>query len=214
MAFFLQYGNWECCRRESWQIHRTAGWYVLCLWNGGHMDGESTETKPDSRSHIKLCEWGKTSVTAIFSFSLKRMLTDWQLCERLPSPLGESAVDCGKLSSMPKVSFTIGGKVFDLSPNEVCFIMVFASNKLCYASCNSTLSERKIKWLIIESFCGITTNCHITKPILVFKVFSFYREVDVCCHQEVLLYFEVVSISILHQFRCLIFQLSNLREPP
>ncbi|KAJ8550197.1 hypothetical protein K7X08_033904 [Anisodus acutangulus] len=41
-----------------------------------------------------------------------------ELCERLPSPLGESAVDCGKLSSMPRVSFTIGGKVFDLSPDE------------------------------------------------------------------------------------------------
>ncbi|KAK6796486.1 hypothetical protein RDI58_004187 [Solanum bulbocastanum] len=41
-----------------------------------------------------------------------------ELCERLPSPMGESAVDCGKLSSMPIVSFTIGGKVFDLSPNE------------------------------------------------------------------------------------------------
>ncbi|KAF7120239.1 hypothetical protein RHSIM_Rhsim13G0152000 [Rhododendron simsii] len=41
-----------------------------------------------------------------------------ELCERLPSPMGESAVDCGRLSSMPKVSFTIGGKVFDLSPDE------------------------------------------------------------------------------------------------
>ncbi|KAH0696250.1 hypothetical protein KY290_013604 [Solanum tuberosum] len=41
-----------------------------------------------------------------------------ELCERLPSPMGESAVDCGKLSSMPTISFTIGGKVFDLSPNE------------------------------------------------------------------------------------------------
>ncbi|KAI3456479.1 hypothetical protein Pfo_013142 [Paulownia fortunei] len=41
-----------------------------------------------------------------------------QLCERLPSPMGESAVDCGSISSMPSVSFTIGGKVFDLSPQE------------------------------------------------------------------------------------------------
>lgn len=41
-----------------------------------------------------------------------------ELCERLPSPMGESAVDCGRLSSMPKVSFTIGDKVFDLSPDE------------------------------------------------------------------------------------------------
>ncbi|XP_022870077.1 aspartic proteinase-like [Olea europaea var. sylvestris] len=41
-----------------------------------------------------------------------------ELCERLPSPMGESAVQCGSLSSMPSVSFTIGGKVFDLSPEE------------------------------------------------------------------------------------------------
>ncbi|KAF2285725.1 hypothetical protein GH714_007442 [Hevea brasiliensis] len=41
-----------------------------------------------------------------------------ELCERLPSPMGESAVDCGGLSTMPNVSFTIGGKVFDLSPEQ------------------------------------------------------------------------------------------------
>ncbi|XP_057764938.1 aspartic proteinase-like [Salvia miltiorrhiza] len=41
-----------------------------------------------------------------------------ELCERLPSPMGESAVDCASISSMPTVSFTIGGKVFDLSPQE------------------------------------------------------------------------------------------------
>lgn len=41
-----------------------------------------------------------------------------ELCERLPSPMGESAVDCDSLSSMPNVSFTIGGRVFDLSPEQ------------------------------------------------------------------------------------------------
>ncbi|KAF8391571.1 hypothetical protein HHK36_023877 [Tetracentron sinense] len=41
-----------------------------------------------------------------------------ELCERLPSPMGESAVDCNSLSSMPNVSFTIGGQVFDLSPEH------------------------------------------------------------------------------------------------
>ncbi|KAL9320816.1 hypothetical protein ACSQ67_012655 [Phaseolus vulgaris] len=40
------------------------------------------------------------------------------LCDKLPSPMGQSSVDCGKLSSMPIVSFTVGGKVFDLSPKE------------------------------------------------------------------------------------------------
>jgi len=41
-----------------------------------------------------------------------------QLCERLPSPMGESAVDCGSLSTMPTISFTIGGKTFDLAPEQ------------------------------------------------------------------------------------------------
>ncbi|KNA19643.1 hypothetical protein SOVF_059660 [Spinacia oleracea] len=41
-----------------------------------------------------------------------------QLCERLPSPMGESAVDCSRLSTMPSVSFTIAGKTFDLGPEE------------------------------------------------------------------------------------------------
>ncbi|WCJ37538.1 Aspartic proteinase [Euphorbia peplus] len=40
------------------------------------------------------------------------------LCERLPSPNGESAVDCKSVSSMPSVSFTIGGKVFELTPEQ------------------------------------------------------------------------------------------------
>jgi hypothetical protein len=42
-----------------------------------------------------------------------------QLCERLPSPNGESLVDCDSLSSMPTVSFTIADKIFDLTPEDV-----------------------------------------------------------------------------------------------
>ncbi|RXI03466.1 hypothetical protein DVH24_004118 [Malus domestica] len=41
-----------------------------------------------------------------------------QLCDRLPSPMGESAVDCAGLPSMPSVSFTIGGRTFDLTPEQ------------------------------------------------------------------------------------------------
>ena len=44
-----------------------------------------------------------------------------QLCERLPSPNGESLVNCNSLSSMPNVAFTIGGKTFELAPEEVSY---------------------------------------------------------------------------------------------
>ncbi|WP_198359709.1 pepsin-like aspartyl protease, partial [Streptomyces fildesensis] len=40
------------------------------------------------------------------------------LCDRIPSPMGESAVDCGKLGAMPDVSFVIGGRVFSLTPKQ------------------------------------------------------------------------------------------------
>ncbi|MQM10793.1 hypothetical protein Taro_043691 [Colocasia esculenta] len=41
-----------------------------------------------------------------------------ELCNRLPSPMGESAVDCNSLATLPSVSFTIGGKKFSLSPEQ------------------------------------------------------------------------------------------------
>ncbi|KAL5700584.1 phytepsin [Ranunculus cassubicifolius] len=41
-----------------------------------------------------------------------------QLCERLPSPMGESVIDCNSVASMPNVSFTIGSKAFVLTPEQ------------------------------------------------------------------------------------------------
>ncbi|XP_028108746.1 aspartic proteinase A1-like [Camellia sinensis] len=41
-----------------------------------------------------------------------------QLCESLPSPNGESAVDCNSLSKLPNVTFTIGSKDFTLTPEQ------------------------------------------------------------------------------------------------
>ena len=35
--------------------------------------------------------------------------------------MGESMVNCDDLSSMPDVSFTIAGKDFKLTPEQVCF---------------------------------------------------------------------------------------------
>ncbi|KAK9084799.1 hypothetical protein Sjap_025210 [Stephania japonica] len=41
-----------------------------------------------------------------------------ELCDRVPNPMGESRVDCDKVSSMPNVAFTIGDKVFELAPEQ------------------------------------------------------------------------------------------------
>ncbi|CAF2125370.1 unnamed protein product [Brassica napus] len=44
-----------------------------------------------------------------------------ELCDHIPSPNQQSAVNCEKVSSMPIVTFTIGGKPFDLSPQDYIF---------------------------------------------------------------------------------------------
>ncbi|CAA0817935.1 Aspartic proteinase A1 [Striga hermonthica] len=41
-----------------------------------------------------------------------------KLCESIPSPGGESIIDCNAISNMPNVTFTIGGKAYDLSPEQ------------------------------------------------------------------------------------------------
>ncbi|XP_009771336.1 aspartic proteinase A1-like isoform X2 [Nicotiana sylvestris] len=41
-----------------------------------------------------------------------------QLCEKLPSPMGQSVIDCNSISSMPNVTFNIGDKDFVLTPDQ------------------------------------------------------------------------------------------------
>ncbi|BBN09637.1 phytepsin [Marchantia polymorpha subsp. ruderalis] len=48
--------------------------------------------------------------------SIQNYLND--ICEHLPSPNGESLVDCDSLYSMPNVAFTIEGKTFELTPQQ------------------------------------------------------------------------------------------------
>nr|GEX02607.1 aspartic proteinase A1 [Tanacetum cinerariifolium] len=39
-----------------------------------------------------------------------------ELCDRIPSPMEESVIECNSLSSLPTIAFTIGGKTFKLTP--------------------------------------------------------------------------------------------------
>lgn len=48
-----------------------------------------------------------------------KILLVFQLCERLPSPNGESTVSCHEISKMPNLAFTIANKTFTLTPEQV-----------------------------------------------------------------------------------------------
>ncbi|KAF8387600.1 hypothetical protein HHK36_026253 [Tetracentron sinense] len=41
-----------------------------------------------------------------------------ELCENLPSPMGESVIDCDSIAKMPNVTFTIGDKPFNLTAEQ------------------------------------------------------------------------------------------------
>ncbi|KAL1828224.1 hypothetical protein DCAR_0207419 [Daucus carota subsp. sativus] len=41
-----------------------------------------------------------------------------QLCESIPSPMGESAINCKSISDMPNITFTIGKQAFSLTPEQ------------------------------------------------------------------------------------------------
>ncbi|KAL8527671.1 hypothetical protein ACS0TY_005495 [Phlomoides rotata] len=45
-----------------------------------------------------------------------------QVCERIPSPGGESLIDCNEMPNMPNVTFTIGKKSYVLTPEQVRFV--------------------------------------------------------------------------------------------
>ncbi|XP_074339965.1 aspartic proteinase A1-like isoform X2 [Apium graveolens] len=102
----------------------------LCTFDGTR--GVSIESVVDEKNgwssghHNALCSTCEMTVAWIQN-QLKQNLTQdrilsyvnencdkLQLCDRLPSPMGESSVDCSKISSMPSISFTIGDKILKL----------------------------------------------------------------------------------------------------
>jgi phytepsin len=54
-----------------------------------------------------------------------------ELCNMLPSPNGESIVDCSLVSSLPDVSFTINGVVYTLTPEQYILVQGVEGEALC-----------------------------------------------------------------------------------
>eukprot|EP00268_Persea_americana_P026817 TRINITY_DN2633_c0_g1_i1.p1 TRINITY_DN2633_c0_g1~~TRINITY_DN2633_c0_g1_i1.p1 ORF type:complete len:511 (-),score=82.13 TRINITY_DN2633_c0_g1_i1:288-1820(-) len=79
-----------------------------------------------------------------------------ELCERLPSPMGQSTVDCNNIASMPSVSFTIGNKTFGLSPEQYILKIVEGDTEICVSGFTAfdVPPPRGPLWILGDVFMG------------------------------------------------------------
>ncbi|MFX6532809.1 pepsin-like aspartyl protease [Acinetobacter baumannii] len=103
----------------------------LCLFNGAQSTSSNIEMVTDNMNKdtksvgetplCTACEmavvWMKNQLN---HEGVKDRVLDYvnQLCDSIPSPGGESLIDCNALSGLPNVTFTIGGKPYVLTPEQ------------------------------------------------------------------------------------------------
>jgi len=99
----------------------------LCFSNGAQSVSSNIESvveKENGLGDTVLCEVCQMAViwmqNQLRQSETKEAVLSYvnKLCESIPSPAGESVIDCNGLSKMPNVSFTIGEKLYTLTPEH------------------------------------------------------------------------------------------------
>lgn len=103
----------------------------LCFFNGNHSVSISIEqvVEKENMDGVSTADSALCSACEMMVIWIQNQLKQQgtkdkvlnyvnELCESLPSPMGESAIDCDSLGNMPNITFTIGDKPFKLTPEQ------------------------------------------------------------------------------------------------
>uniref|UniRef100_A0A0E0PH77 Aspartic proteinase n=1 Tax=Oryza rufipogon TaxID=4529 RepID=A0A0E0PH77_ORYRU len=98
----------------------------LCMFDGKRSVSNGIESVVDkenlgSDAMCSVCEMAVVWIeNQLRENKTKELILNYanQLCERLPSPNGESTVSCHQISKMPNLAFTIANKTFILTPEQ------------------------------------------------------------------------------------------------
>ncbi|KAK9288492.1 hypothetical protein L1049_016951 [Liquidambar formosana] len=127
-----KYGDlmWEFLQSGS-QPEKVCVDIGLCAYNGSqNVDiGIKTVVENENREGLSVDENGLCTFCEMTVFWIQVQLKEqkvkekifkyvFELCERLPNPIGKSFIDCNDIATMPYVTFTIGNKSFPLSPEQ------------------------------------------------------------------------------------------------
>ncbi|KQK07662.1 aspartic proteinase [Brachypodium distachyon] len=111
----------------------------LCLFDGTHSVSKGIESvvgKENVGSDVMCtaCEMAVVWIeNQLRENKTKELILQYanQLCERLPSPNGESTVSCHEISKMPNLAFTIAGKTFVLTPEQYIVKLEQSGQTVC-----------------------------------------------------------------------------------